>query len=37
MTEDVKNKEGIIQPIKEAKVTFNNKNNYDIRITLVSK
>ena len=36
-TEDGKNKEDIIQRIKGAKVMFNNKSNYSVRITLVWK
>jgi len=37
ITEVGKNKEDIIQRIKEVKVMFNNKNNYYVRITLVWK
>jgi hypothetical protein len=35
-TEDGKNEENIIQPIKEAKVMF-KKSRYSVRITLVWK
>jgi len=37
MTEDGENKKGIIQLIKEAKVTFINKDNYCVRIILDRK